>query len=146
MGPTHARPLRLAINRQNNLPFDSLYHEPGASGVDTFTQWWRPTNNWANGSFAQIGRLLALCRAQQACATFIAPRWARPWWKELCDACVDWRELPRRHDLFLLGNHSNARGVGLPPWRIFAFRLDFRQESTAWRQRVHRLPWYDRHT
>ena len=134
------------VNRQNNLPFDSLYHEPGAAGVDTFTQWWRPTNNWVNGSFAQIGRLLALCRAQKACATFIAPRWARWWWKELCDACVDWRELPRCHDLFLPGNHANARGVGLPPWRIFAFRLDFRQEATAWRERVQRLPWYARHT
>ena len=135
-----------AQNHQNNLPFDSLYYEPGATGHDTFTQWWRPTNNWVNGDFGQLSRLVALCRDQRACGTFIAPRWPRPWWRELCDECVDWRELTRTHDLFLPGNHANARGVGLPPWRMFAFRLDYRQEATAWRERVQRSPWYARHT
>ena len=130
-----------AQNHQNNLPFDSLYYEPGAAGHDTFTQWWRPTNNWVNGDFGQLSRLVALCRDQRACGTFIAPRWPRPWWRELCDECVDWRELTRTPDLFLPGNHSNARGVGFPPWRIFAFRLDYRQEATAWRERVLRSPW-----
>ena len=145
-GPhTHDR-CASALNRQNNLPFDSLFYEPGAAGQDTFTQWWRPENNWVNGDFGQLSRLIALCRQQKACATFIAPRWARPWWRELCDECVDWRELYWSHDLFLPGNHSNARGVGLPPWRMFAFRLDFRQESTAWREHVLRLPWFERHT
>ena len=134
------------VNVQNNLPFDSLFYEPGAAGRDTFTQWWRPTNNWVNGDFGQISRLLALCRDQGACATFIAPRWPRPWWKELCDECVDWRQLPSVHDLFLPGNHANNTPVGRPPWDIYAFRLDFRQGSAAWRRRVLALPWRERHT
>jgi len=29
---------------------------------------------------------------------------------------------------------------------MFAFRLDYRQEATAWRERVLRSPWYERHT
>ena len=134
------------LNRQNGLPFDSLFYEPGASGVDTFTQWWRPTNNWVNGSFAELSRLLAHCRNQRACGTFIAPRWPRPWWRELCDECIDWRELPPMHDLFMPGNHSNARGVGRPPWRMFAFRVDYRQEASALRERAWRLEWRARHT
>ena len=134
------------VNRQNNLPFDSLYYEPGASGVDTFTQWWRETNNWVNGDFSQLGRLLALCRNQRACATFVVPRWARSWWIEFCNECVDWRELRRAHDLFLPGNHGNARAVGFTPWNMFAFRMDYRQESSALRERAARLPWRERHT
>jgi hypothetical protein len=134
------------LNHQNNLPFDSLYYEPGAAGVDTFTQWWCNTNNWVNGDFGQLSRLLALCRNQRACATFIVPRWPRPWWKEMCDECIDWRELPRVFDLFLPGNHVNACAVGPSPWRIFAFRMDFRQEATALRARAALVPWQSRHT
>jgi hypothetical protein len=134
------------VNVQNNLPFDSLFYEPGAAGHDTFTQWWRDTNNWVNGDFGQLSRLVALCRDQRACATFIAPRWPRPWWRELCDDCVDWRLLPRTHDLFLPGNHSNDRAVGRPPWEMYAFRLDYRQESAAWRRHVQAWPWRERHT
>jgi hypothetical protein len=134
------------LNHQNNLPFDSLYYEPGSSGVDTFAQWWRPTNNWVNGDFGQLSRLLALCRNQRACATFIVPRWPRSWWIEMCDECVDWRELPCCFDLFLPGNHANARGVGVSPWRIFAFRMDYRQESTGLRERAALVPWRWRHT
>ena len=134
------------LNVQNNLPFDSLFYEPGAAGRDTFTQWWRPTNNWVNGDFGQLSRLVALCRDQRACATFIAPRWPRPWWKELCDECVDWRRLPAVHDLFLPGNHANANPVGRPPWAVYDFRLDYRQGSAAWRRRVLALPWHERHT
>ena len=133
------------LNRQNNLPFDSLYYEPGAAGVDTFTQEW-VGNNWVNGDFSQLSQLLAWCREQRACATFIAPRWPRPWWRELCDECVDWRVLPRRHDLFLPGNHSNARGVGCPNWETYAFRLDYRQEHAAERRRRAALPWQERRT
>ena len=135
-----------AQNVQNGLPFDSLFYEPGAAGHDTFTQWWRPTNNWVNGDFGQLSRLLALCRSQKARGTFIAPRWPRPWWRELCDECVDWRELPRVHDLFLPGNHSNARAVGRAPWSMFAFRVDYTQEAADWRRRVQAWPWHERHT
>jgi hypothetical protein len=134
------------VNVQNNLPFDSLFYEPGAAGHDTFTQWWRPTNNWVNGDFSLLSRLIALCREQKACATFIAPRWPRPWWRELCDECVDWRQLERAPDLFLPGNHASAVPVGLPPWDMFAFRLDYRQESAAWRRHVQLWPWRERHT
>jgi hypothetical protein len=134
------------LNHQNHLPFDSLFYEPGSAGVDTFTQWWRPTNNWVNGDFGQISRLLALCRNQGACATFIAPRWPRTWWKELCDECIDWRKLPRVFDLFLPGNHANAHGVGTVPWPIFAFRVDYRQEASVSRELAWQTPWQSRHT
>jgi hypothetical protein len=132
------------LNHQNHLPFDSLFYEPGSAGVDTFTQWWRPTNNWVD--FGQISRLLALCRNQSACATFIAPRWPRTWWKELCDECIDWRELPRVFDLFLPGNHANAHGVETVPWPIFAFRVDYRQEASVSREPAWQTPWQSRHT
>ena len=141
-GPHTYDRMATRVNRQNGLPFDSFLFDPEATGTDTFLQLWRGHNNWINGDFHQMSRLIAHMRAQGACATCIAPRWARPWWKELVDECVAWRELPQRPDLFLPGDRNSARPGGKCPWRVFAFRLDFRQERVAWSEARRRLPWH----
>ena len=131
------------VNHQNNLPYDSLYYDPFATGHDTFTQRWGGHNNWCNGNFAILSRYIAHARDCAARVTFIVPRWPREWWHVLCAECVAWRELPRAHDLFLPGDRHSAFPGGRPPWRVYAFRVDFRQtaDSLALRKLAHALPW-----
>jgi hypothetical protein len=131
------------VNHQNNLPYDSLFFDPFATGHDTFTQRWGGHNNWCNGNFAIMSRYIAHARECEAEVTFIVPRWPREWWHVLCAECVAWRELPRAHDLFLPGDRHSAFPGGRPPWRVYAFRVDFRQtaDATVLRELAHALPW-----
>jgi len=126
------------VNRQNNLPFDSRYYDPEATGVDTMLQSWRGHNNYCNPDFAIIDRILQLLREQGACCTLVVPRWPRTWWATLVNECVDWVELPRWHSTFLAGSGHSVSGRGIPPWRIFAFRLDYRQGRPEWLGHVQR--------
>ena len=131
------------VNHQNNLPYDSLFFDPFATGHDTFTQRWGRHNNWCNGNFAILSLYIAHARECAAEATFIVPRWPREWWHVLCAECLAWRELPRAHDLFLPGDRHSAFPGGRPPWRVYAFRVDFRQTADAadLRKLAHALPW-----
>ena len=126
------------VNRQNNLPFDSRYYDPEATGVDTLLQSWRGHNNYCNPDFAIIDRILQLLREQGVCCTLVVPRWPRTWWATLVHECVDWVELPRWHSTFLAGSGHSVSGRGIPPWRIFAFRLDYRQGRPEWLGHVQR--------
>ena len=130
-GPHTYDRMATRVNRQNGLPFDSFLFDPEATGVDTFLQSWLGHNNWVNGDFHQIARLIALMRAQQVCGTVIAPRWARSWWNELVDSCIAWRELPNRPDLFLPGDRNSTRPGGMCPWRVFAFASIFGRQRPA---------------
>ena len=134
------------VNRQNNLPYDSLFFDPFATGHDTFTQRWGGHNNWCNGNFAALSRYLAHTRDCSAMATFIAPRWPREWWHTFCADCIAWRELPRAQDLFLPGDRHSAFPGGRPPWRVYAFRVDFSQtaDAVALRKLAQALPWSSR--
>ena len=143
-GPHTYDRMATRVNRQNHLPFDSLLFDPEATGVDTFLQLWQGHNNWINGDFHLIARLLALMRAQGVCGTFIAPRWPRTWWSELVETCVAWRELPNRPDLFLPGDRNSARPGGVCPCRVFAFRVDWRQAVQGWSEARRRLPWLEK--
>ena len=143
-GPHTYDRMATRVNRQNSLPYDSFLFDPEASGVDTFLQLWQGHNNWVNGDFHQIARLLAHMRAQGVCGTFIAPRWARSWWNVLVQECVAWRELSNRPDLFLPGDRNSTRPGGVCPWRVFAFRLDWRQVVQGWSEARRRLPWLER--
>ena len=88
--------------------------------------------------FSIIDRIIQLVREQRACVTLVVPQWPRTWWPTLLAECVDWVELPRSHNTFLAGSGNSVEGRGYPPWRVFAFRLDFRQGAAAWLGRAQR--------
>ncbi|KAK3246759.1 hypothetical protein CYMTET_43721 [Cymbomonas tetramitiformis] len=103
--------------------FNSAWHCPGTSGVDTFGQTdWREHVNWCNPPFRMIGRLLLFLQAERAAASIVAPVWTfQPWWVLLCpdgvhlaDCVVQWTELQPSADTFLpgLGRANEGGGTG----------------------------------
>lgn len=62
------------------LPFFSRWCSPHSSGVDMFQCDWEQTVNWCNPPFALIPRVLALIRAQRACAAVVVPVGRKAWW------------------------------------------------------------------
>ena len=63
------------------LPFFSRWLSPWTSGVDMFQQSWRGTVNWCNPPFALVPRVLALLKAQKACAAVMLPLGNNAWWQ-----------------------------------------------------------------
>jgi len=121
--------------------FNSAWHCPGTSGVDTFGQTdWREHINWCNPPFRMIGRLLLFLQAERAAASIVAPVWTfQPWWVLLCpdgvhlaDCVVQWTELQPSADTFLPGlGRANEGGVGLPDFRVLLLRVSFDEREPA---------------
>ncbi|KAK3272017.1 hypothetical protein CYMTET_19662 [Cymbomonas tetramitiformis] len=121
--------------------FNSAWHCPGTSGVDTFGQTdWREHVNWCNPPFRMIGRLLLFLQAERAAASIVAPVWTfQPWWVLLCpdgvhlaDCVVQWTELQPSADTFLPGlGRANEGGVGLPDFRVLLLRVSFDEREPA---------------
>ena len=71
------------------LPFNSLWHQPGSSGVDMFLQppsSWRQHINFVHPATPTIGRLLTFLPTTGARTVIVIPvrvATGRPWWANL---------------------------------------------------------------
>ena len=114
---------------------------------------WSTANNWANPPWTLFPRLVDLLEALPSVhATVLAPYWpGRPWFRRLHQ--LAWALVPvaRGPSTFLAGRTGHLP-MGLPRWRIVAFRIDkpaplpplmAARSSREWRRlaRISRLRW-----
>ena len=70
-------------DRSVRLPFYSRWPSPHSSGVDMLQQDWSRRVHWCNPPFVLIPRVLALLRAQRACAAVVIPNGRKAAWARL---------------------------------------------------------------
>ena len=151
-GPHHVDCFATAINRQC-LRYNSRWHDVGSEGDAFAAPDWSTANNWANPPWPLFPRLVDLLEALPSVhATVLAPFWpGRPWFRRLHQ--LAWALVPvaRGPSTFLAGRTGHLP-MGLPRWRIVAFRIDkpaplpplmAARSSREWRRlaRVSRLRW-----
>ena len=106
--------------------YNSLYHDPNSAGVDALAQQdWGQHNNFVNGPFWLIPKILQIVIDQKADATIIAPMWkAQPWFNILLKLSIAPPLHLPKSSMTIYGNKpeplKNRR------WRILAWRISGR--------------------
>ena len=68
------------VDRRWRMPFYTRWLSPRSAGVDMLQQDWRGRVHWCNPPFSLAPRIIALLRAQKACAAVVLPLNNGAWW------------------------------------------------------------------
>ena len=124
---------RFASATTTQLPiYNARYLDPNHMQVDALAQQdWKRNNNFVNGPFRLLDRILAVIEDQEAHATVIAPYWpAQPWCQKLMNLSITTPIRISRKSIIQL-NPAIPEPLRNPKWKIFAWRLCGNPKHTA---------------